>query len=195
VPRKVSFVALALVAAVAGPAHADPVDDVRHIVATVVGRDLPPGIILPSNTVHSAVVGYILVSHQQDARPTFQLMGALSNPSLWTCADNYPAAPYSVTCLPVSGTVLDWHCDVLHGDISTLSANAVARTVLDCDGGATPPEVETAVVSGTAGHDSKWSPSPVLVTAFSCTVDAGPGAAASPDFTGGCGDPGAPSVG
>ena len=195
--RRTSFAALVLaaLAAAAVPAVADPVDDARRAANAIVGRDLPPGGGTGAKP-RSAVVGYITVSHQLGAsRPTFQVAGALAEPSLWTCADNWPAATYTVSCLPAPGIVSAWKCDVLHADISTFNADGVAHTSLDCDGGATPPEVETAVVSGVGGHDSKWSTSPIFVTAFSCTVDAGAGLAAVPDFTGGCGDPGAPELG
>lgn len=196
--RRTSFAALVLaaLAAAAVPAVADPVDDARRAANGIAGHDLPGGGGGTGVRPRSAVVGYITVSHQLGApRPTFQLAGALAEPSLWTCADNWPAATYTVSCLPGAGVVSEWKCDVLHADISTFSAEGVAHTSLDCDGGATPAEVETAVVSGAGGHDSKWSASPIIVTAFSCTVDAGAGLAAVPDFTGGCGDPGAPELG
>ena len=44
-------------------------------------------------------------------------------------------------------------------------------------------------MSGVGGHDTKWVPANVPVTEFSCTVDGGT-LPRSPDYLGGCGDPG-----
>jgi hypothetical protein len=190
--RRISLAlaALVAVASVALPAHADPVKDVQNAVNRAVGGAGTGGGAPPAGA-RSAVVGYIFISHQTllgETRPTYTLRGALADNTLWTCHDNWPASgAYTVTCDPVPGTILSWQCDVLHADITGLSATARARTTLDCDGVA-PPEAQTAIVGGTA-HDFVWSPSSVLVSQFSCTIDGG-SLPQSPDYYGGCGDPG-----
>lgn len=193
--KKMSFVAAMAVAGalLAGaPAYADPGDVVVRPGPVAGGGGTVAG------GVHSAVVGYISIQYlasQGQTQPSYQLSGALADPTQWTCSDNWPVTPYKVTCVPASSlVVLDWHCDVLHADVRTVSAAARARTTLDCDGGATPPEAQTAIVTGPIGYDFIWSQSNVFVTQFSCTVDGGL-LPAAPDYTAGCGDPGLPTIG
>lgn len=201
---------LVAVAGSAAPSYADPIDDVRRAAERVVGEGDPvddvrrageravggdviggPGGGVPRGA-RSAVVGYIAIQHLTSAgqtRPTFTVMGELAVPTLWQCADNFPAVPYAVTCTPQTGVPLDWKCDVLHADVEVYTAGSRAGTSLDCDGGATPPEAETAVL-GRPGVDSTWSTSDVVVSEFTCTIDGG-SLTAVPDYSGGCGDPGA----
>ncbi len=196
---RTAVLALAAGAVVAGSvaAYADPVDDVQKAVedALVVRPpvvDHPPvvgGGVTGGTTGRSAVVGYIFVQASGDAAPTYTLAGALGDSSLWTCTGGGTSAKYAVTCLPASTAVeLTWHCDVLHADVTTSSAQGLAHTSLDCDSDGVP-EAQTATVSGFPGHDSKWSVDTRLVTAFTCRIDGG-GEDARPDWTGGCGDPG-----
>lgn len=187
--------AVALVAA-AAPSYADPVDDVVRAAEKATGVDVPevgrdvvgPGGGVPGAGARSAVVGYVFIEYlasQGQLAPSFTPTGALADPNLWTCSDNAPAVPYTVTCTPQPSTLLTWSCDVLHADITTLSAGSRARTSLDCDGGGA--EAQTGIVIGT-GHDFQWAVN-APVTAFTCTVDGG-SLPAVPDYYAGCGDPG-----
>jgi hypothetical protein len=182
--------ALAAVAvlACAGTALADPVDDVTKKVHTATGGTTGGvGDVVGTGggrSGRSAVVGYTVITANGDSTPTYSLLGALSDPALWTCSGAGTSATYTVTCLPASAAVdLHWHCDVLHTDASTTSDAGQARATLDCDGDGTP-EAQTDVAHA-FDSKNKWSVDTRLVTAFTCTVDLG-----VPNWTGGCGDPG-----
>lgn len=137
------------------------------------------------------VVGYITIasSNTVGLAPTWNVHGALADPTQWACTGAGTATSYSVTCLPTVPVLpLAYKCDVLHADVHTASAGSTARTTLDCDSDGTG-EVATSTVSGATGWDSKWSADGRAVSAFTCTIDNAKG-----DWGGGCGDPGVPTV-
>lgn len=204
--RSISLVAgLAVAGAVlAGTsASADPITDLTKTVEHTVRVNVPPADTGPvvgggvgggvgRGGGRSAVVGYISVvwlRSQGQPTPTYTLSGALAVPETWRCSSADAGSSFSVTCVPASTAVeLTWHCDVLHADVSTSSAEAAARTSLDCDSDGAP-EAQTATATGIGGHDSKWSVDTRIVSAFTCTID-NPNGSATPDYIAGCGDPG-----
>jgi hypothetical protein len=150
----------------------------------------PGGVNCPDGS--AAVLGYIAIHHMgsQGLPLSYELVGALASPDLFSCsASTLPGGAFQVSCTPQATTGVTWRCDVLHADASTASSNGRVRTSLDCNGDASP-EAQTSVVTGAGGHDTKWAPTNVVVTEFSCTVDGG-SLPTSPDFGAGCGDPGA----
>lgn len=143
-----------------------------------------PGPALPVN-------GGITVVTFGVAAPVVTTFGVLSDPLLWTC--NIPpyttAAPWTITCNPVS-SIPPWSCAAVAASSMTYSPFGKVRTSLDCDG-ASPPEAQTATVSGTGGVDADWANTNVVATQFSCTFDNGSVSGPFPDFVASCGDPGA----
>jgi hypothetical protein len=182
----------ALLAATA-TAYADPVEDAKREVEKATGTHVPPTDGLPGTggigkNGRAGVVGYITIQSQGEAEPTWTLIGALADPSLWVCTGGGDVTRYVVTCLPASTAVnLTWHCDVLHADVTGMSDVSRAHTALDCDSDGVP-ESETKTVTG-VDHDSKFAADTRVVSAFTCTVDGG-GDVAVAGYTGGCGDPG-----
>jgi len=145
-------------------------------------------------TGSSPVVGYIYIQQiGAQLTPSYTLYGALANPALWTCAGGMVGVGYEVTCSPSSSLVnLAWHCDVLHADITLLSAQAAGHTSLDCNGDANY-EAQTVYLNGGPNYDFVWAASPIAVSKFTCRVDAKKNGVVVPavkDFRGGCGDPG-----
>jgi hypothetical protein len=173
------------------PVVVAPGTGVGDTVNKVVGGTNPGGDVRPPVRGTSPVVGYISIasSNAVGIAPTYQLHGALADPTEWACVGSGTNASYSVKCVPTVAVLpIAYKCDVLHADVNTATAGSTARTTLDCDSDGTG-EVATATVSGVGGWDSKWSVDGRAVTAFTCTIDNAAG-----DWGGGCGDPGVPTV-
>jgi hypothetical protein len=148
----------------------------------------------PTAVANAAVGGGVSIAWTTAVAPTVTPVGVLAESSLWTCTTSFaPGAPVRVTCTPQPAASYTWRCSGLHVDAATLTAGAVARTRLDCDGDAVA-EARTSAVSGPGGHDSVSTVTDVGVTAFVCTVDDGAGGAPRPDAHAFCGDPGAGSL-
>ena len=136
----------------------------------------------------SAVVGAIVVTSTAattGAQPEHRMIGALADPTQWTCTGGGTTALYRVTCVPRQLPVpVAYHCDVLHADALVPLAGSSARTSMDCDSDG-QPEARTALVTGPNGWDTDLAVDTRAVTAFTCVVDSGAG-----DYTARCGDPG-----
>lgn len=169
------------------------VTDVVHVCTEVDFLNTTPTTLecfLVSSTATAPLLGYIQIT-DRGAGPSYVLHGALADSGMWTCADNVPIIPYTVTCRQLASVTLDWKCDITHAAVATTSASGKAGAILACNG---VNQVWTTIVTGVGGFDTGAAPSNAFVTEFSCTAF-GPGWVAVPDYTVTCGDPGTPTVG
>lgn len=168
----------------------DPVGEVVAAAEQATGVQVGP---LPNTVVgggraRSAVVGAIVITSTAattGAQPSYGLIGALADPTQWSCAGGGSTALYRVTCVPqpLPVTVV-YHCDVLHADALAPFAGSSVRSTMDCDSDG-QAEAQTNVVTGPAGWDTELAVDMRAVTAFTCIADHGAG-----DWTARCGDPG-----
>lgn len=174
------------------PGSADDVvgDTVATVeAATGVNAGNLPNTVVAGGRGRSAVVGAIIITSTAGTTgattPDYRLIGALADPTQWTCRGGGTTAYYRVTCVPQPLPVsVQYHCDVLHADGVAPFAGSSVRSTMDCDSDG-QPEAQTDVVTGPAGWDTELAIDMRAVTAFTCIADNGAG-----DWTARCGDPG-----
>jgi hypothetical protein len=145
----------------------------------------------PVPAAAAAVEGGIVVEHPVSGPVEVIPMGVLANPLLWTCTvpAYSPAAPFVVTCTPVSSAV-PWSCAFVIAAATTGTPTATVRTAVDCDGSA-PDEVRTRTVTGAGDNAGDFDVSGVAATTFTCRLDDGGTGGPVPGYVAYCLDPGA----